>query len=314
MRLFSAYLFFAFAASAVAQDHPRDKDIHDPDTLAWWHTTEALSNDSMEGRDTGTAAYMRAAEYVITRFKSAGLKPAGDDGTYLQKIPMHEVDVVPGGTSFTIEHKNGSQPLGFLQEITLGAAATLPAETEAPLTFRGYCGKDAMSDIDGKIVVCFGTKREGLPSGAERAANARAGHAAGIINVDDPYFSIEPPRWPAAYSRSVTLILSHAAATARPNAMPTMALSAEAFTKLIAGSGHDASAILKTGGAKQPLASFDIPARLRITLHVTQKDITSPNVLAILPGTDPTLSAMVGMAFGLAVAAAWERISVTDRE
>ena len=36
----------ALALTASAQ-HPRDKDIHDPDTLAWWHTTEALSNDGM---------------------------------------------------------------------------------------------------------------------------------------------------------------------------------------------------------------------------------------------------------------------------
>ena len=45
--------------SAHAQNHPRDKDIHDIDTRAWWHTTEDLSNDKMEGRDTGTVAYQR---------------------------------------------------------------------------------------------------------------------------------------------------------------------------------------------------------------------------------------------------------------
>jgi hypothetical protein len=33
----------------------------DADTAAWWRTTAQLSNDSMEGRDTGSAAYLRAA-------------------------------------------------------------------------------------------------------------------------------------------------------------------------------------------------------------------------------------------------------------
>ena len=70
MRLFLAVLLCASAALAQggAAQHPRDAQIHDPDTKAWWHTTEALSNDAMEGRDTGSAAYQRAAEYVANRF------------------------------------------------------------------------------------------------------------------------------------------------------------------------------------------------------------------------------------------------------
>ena len=96
---FDGGMVFGLAVSAVAaqsasvQAHPRDGEIGDADTLAWWHTTEALSGDAMEGRDTGSAAYERAAEYVAKRFKAAGLMPAGDDGTYFQRVPMHEVDV-----------------------------------------------------------------------------------------------------------------------------------------------------------------------------------------------------------------------------
>ena len=69
-----------------------------------------------------------------------------------------------------------------------------------------------------------------------------------------------------------------------------MRLSAEAFKLLIEGTGQDAGAILKAGGTKQPLAAFDIPSRLRVQLHQTQRDISSPNVLAKLPGSDPKLS------------------------
>jgi len=87
--------------SAQAQSHPRDKQIHDADTLAWWHTTEALSGDDMEGRDTGSPAYRRAADYVAGRFRQAGLQPAGDGGTFFQSVAMHEVAVDPSGTSFT---------------------------------------------------------------------------------------------------------------------------------------------------------------------------------------------------------------------
>ena len=282
-------LLVAAPLASQAQQHARDAEIHDVDTLAWWHTTVALSNDGMEGRDTGSAAYQRAADYVAGRFKAAGLQPAGENGGYFQTVPMHEIAVVPEGTSFTLIGPSGAETaLKFLQQITIAPAQNLAARFEAPLTFRGYCGKEAMTEIAGKIVVCFGTQRQGLPSGSVRAANAREGGALGLINVDDPYFTIEPPRWPYAYARSVTLRVQPAErpATAAP---PTMRLSAEAFTGLLAGSEQDAGAILKAGGAKQPLPSFEIPGKLRVRVRLTERDISSPNIVAKLTGSDAKL-------------------------
>ena len=279
----------------IAQQHPRDAEIHDPDTLASWHTTEDLSNDSMQGRDTGTAAYQRAAEYVAKRFEAAGLKPAGLNGTYFQTVPMHEVDVLPAGTRFTVHYGDrAAVPLSFLHEITVGASATLPPKVEGELVFRGYCGKDAMMDVADKVVMCFGTQRTGLPGAAERAANAREAGAVALLTVDDPYFTLEPPRWPYAYARAVTLRdmgPQPKPINRRGNPPPvTMRCSVEAFRKLLAGTGHDADAVLKVGGAKQSLENFDLPGRtLEVDIQTAEKDISSPNVLAVLPGSDPAL-------------------------
>ncbi len=273
-----------------SQQHPRDGEIRDADTRAWWHTTEALSGDNMEGRDTGSAAYQRAAAYVAARFKAAGLQPAGENGGYFQTVPMHEVQVTPEGTSFTLVHPDGSESaLAFLYQISIAPAENLPARIEATMTFRGYCGKDAMTDIAGRFVVCYGTQREGLPGGAERAANARDGNALGLINIDDPYFTIEPPRWPFAYARAVTL-QAQRETTDRPRApLAILRISAEALNTLFAGTGQDPAAILKLGGTKQRLPNFDIATKLRVRLSVAQRDITSPNILATLRGTDPQL-------------------------
>lgn len=263
----------------------------------------------MEGRDTGSAAYGRAADYVAKRFAAAGLKPAGDAGSFLQTVPMHEVDLLPEGTSFKVVRDDKRVlPLEFLQEITttpsLESLDHLQGEDAGRLTFRGYCGKDAMADIAKKIVVCFGTQRQGLPTGGERAANARAGGAVGLINVDDPYFSIEPPRWPYAYARSVVLRDGTGPLADRPgrpsggppSMLPAMRLSAAAFTKLLEGTAQDAAALLKAGGTKQPLPSFEIPARMEVTLRLTEKNISSPNVLGLLQGSDPALSPQIVVA------------------
>ena len=113
--------------------HPRDGAIHDADTRAWWHTTEALSGDDMEGRDTGTAAYQRAADYVAARFKGAGLAPAGDGQSYFQSVAMHEVAVEPEGTSFTLERvKGGALPMPCIRRSRANSPARVSRELETP--------------------------------------------------------------------------------------------------------------------------------------------------------------------------------------
>src|ERR1700722_7331045 len=111
MRKLLATLLCCSAVTSFAQQHPRDGEIHDADTKAWWHTTEFLSSDAMEGRDTGTPAYQWAAEYVAKRFLELGLKPAGEDGGYFQAVPMRQVDVDPARSTVEISSGDKSQKL-----------------------------------------------------------------------------------------------------------------------------------------------------------------------------------------------------------
>jgi hypothetical protein len=55
----------------------------------WWADIAVLADDNMEGRQTGSAGYMRAADYVVSRFKAEGLKPAGVDG-FLQPVMFEQ--------------------------------------------------------------------------------------------------------------------------------------------------------------------------------------------------------------------------------
>ena len=149
----------------------------------------------MQGRDTGSAAYQRAADFVAAQFAALGLQPAGDKGTFFQTVPMHQIQVEKQGTHLELQRTSGTEKLAFLEEIDVRPSETLAADLSGALIFRGYCGKDQMADAAGKILVCFGTKRARLVSSAERIAAAAAAHAKGLIEVDDPFFTIEPPRW-----------------------------------------------------------------------------------------------------------------------
>ncbi len=285
MRTLAAAL--ALLASSCAS-YPAPPSGTDADTVAWWSITGDLSSDAMEGRDTGSPAYDRAAKYVADRFAAAGLKPVGENGGWYQTVPLMEVRVENEGTSFAIVGNDGSRAdLRFLHQITIRPTWSLPSDVDAPLVFRGYCSAKEMTDVQGKIAVCFGARRAGMTTGGQRIEAAAKAGAAGLINVDDPGFTIEPARWPEAYARSVAFRGPQPAAY--PD-LPVMRLNADALADVIAGSGHDAASILKAGAASQPLHSFEIPARLKAAFRFSERALQSDNVLALLPGTDPVLS------------------------
>jgi hypothetical protein len=255
----------------------------DPDTAAWWATTAQLSNDKMEGRDTGSPAYERAARLVASRFQAAGLKPAGENGTWFQRVPMHELTIERAAISA------GNRPLVFLHDLTINPAAGMPARVDAPLAYGGYCATGALGDVRHKIVICHGTHRAGLPSAADREKAVRTAGAAGILTIADPGFTVEPPRWPYAYARTVTLRDD----AAKPDQFLRMTLNADSLGKLIAGTGNSATALIAAGAAGQPLPSFAIPSRLRAAFTIREREISSPNVLALMPGSDPALAGQV---------------------
>jgi hypothetical protein len=264
----------------------------DADTRAWWNTTALLADDSMEGRDTGSAGYARAADFVVAQFKAAGLMPAGDHGGWLQTVPLTEERVEREGTSVdVIRDQSSNIHFEFLHEITVRATNALPAELHASLVFRGYCSSQELgTNVTGKIAVCFGTRRQGLPGAAERITAAAQAGAVGLISVDDPGFTIEPARWPAAYARTVRI------GGDPPPPAPELAvfnLSSAGFVKLLFGTGLDADQVLTAGAAKKPLRRFDIPGRLVARLQTSKRSYSSDNVLALLPGADPGLKEQV---------------------
>ena len=283
--LIAALLCLSAAAPACAQS--RADGIADPDTRAWWQIAEQLSSDAMGGRDVGSVGHDRAGRWVADRLKAAGLEPAGDNGSYFQRIPLHESRVDDAQLS-VVSDGGAALRLRFLHDYSVRAADDLPASLDAPLVFAGYCRPEDLAAAKGKVAVCLNTRRAAQTTAAERIANARAAGATGLMHVDDPGFTIEPARWPAAYARTVTLAEGPPPST---GGFPVMTLSAEAFARMAEGSGHDGAATLKAGGEQQPLPPFALPGRLQATFKVSRRDFSAANVLAVLPGSDPTLAA-----------------------
>lgn len=263
----------------------------DADTRAWWQRTSVLSADSMEGRDAGSRGYERAARQVAQWLAAAGVKPLGDGGSWYQWVPMEEVAVTRARVDV------GARPLRFLHDVTIPAQGA-PATLDGALVYRGYCAADGLGDVRGKLVICHATRRAGLPTNEQRRAALQQAGAAGMIAIADPGFTIEPPRWPAAYARNVTLAgggtRTSPASTPTPSApasgFVTLSLRADALRAVLAGSGRDADSLIAEGSTGRPLPSFDLRDSLHATFGTARRSLRSPNIVGILPGTDPTMA------------------------
>lgn len=261
-------------------------------TKRWWAHVVALSNDGMEGRDTGSAGYLKAERYVVTQFEKAGLKSAGEK-EYLQPVPLRVVRLLTGRSSIELVRKDGVHKLAWLRQISTAARTTLPDTVEGDLIFPGdgpAAGAPPL-DIKGKIVVQM--PRRSAAAGA--AGPARGAGGRGLVARDGPTATIaidstggpEPPRWPVAYSVAMSL----AETPQRLADVPLTFRFNPAFAgELFQGSGHTYAELQKLADDGKPLPQFEIPAKLRATMTVESGELSSDNIVAVLPGSDPVLA------------------------
>src|SRR6201987_3360672 len=123
-----------------------------------------LASDELEGRGTGQKGGDLAADYIAAQFKSYGLHPAGENGTYFQNVPMVGVKTLPG-TTFALALANGA-PLDLKElddYVTTNELQTESADIDAPIVFVGY-GITAPEfqwddykgyDLKGKVALLF---------------------------------------------------------------------------------------------------------------------------------------------------------------
>jgi Zn-dependent M28 family amino/carboxypeptidase len=109
----------------------------DPEHIRWH--VRFLSHDLLEGRGTGQRGGDIAAEYIATQFAEYGLKPAGDNGSYLQKVPLVGITTLPE-TRFAFAPKKG-EPMALkpLDEYVAYDQTQQPAsDVNADIIYVGY--------------------------------------------------------------------------------------------------------------------------------------------------------------------------------
>ena len=269
-----------------------------------------LADDLLEGRRTGTRGYELAAQFVAAQFESMGLAPAGDGGTFFQKVPLQSAQVDEPGSSFKWGERGAGVTLKFREDYILyGDPGRDDSSLSAPIVFVGF-GITAPDqhyddyqgvDVKGKIVaIVFGAP--GFPSAVKahysaswlKRQNAAAHGAIGIVLFYDSrlqsMYSFENQVRDLAIPRLNWLSETGAPDHYYPGLRAYGVLSKAAVKRLLSGSGHSAAQI-DAGVKAGKLPAFSLTGVADIHTITRRAPLHSPNVVARLEGSDPQLRA-----------------------
>ena len=265
-----------------------------------------IASDEMEGRDTPSRGLDTTAKFIAMNLGRWGFKPAGDDGTFFQKIALRRDALDATKTSAEI---NGQRFI-FADDFLPNAVSTT---LTGPLVYVGngwvikstnlnpYSGVD----VKDKIMVVLGAPFPGLPRGITRAdvagtqgidwsspaIYAQQHGARGVLVIPDSQTS---QNWEPLRARA--LQPGRAAVEKfmnQPNAppVPAITMSMRMATALFAGEKYDAATLVSKNESGETIPAFDLdPSKnVVITVAVKTEHPSTQNVVAIWEGSDPVL-------------------------
>jgi hypothetical protein len=300
----------AFAQPSAAPSPDLDKALASIRPEAIRGHMRFLSDDLLEGRGAGTRGYDIAAEYVATQLEAAGLEPAGVDGTYFQPVPLRKSQVLEDECSLTLALPGKTSALQYAEHYLMRVDALMRdrSEVTAPVVFVGFgatapeLGYDDYAGIDvkGKIVALLSgapptfphNQRAYYSSGRIKAENAVAHGAIGMLGISTPE---DDERFPWAKQLEASRLggmrwldekgnPDEAFAQLRGSA----ALSPGGAETLFTGAPKTLAQVFADaqGGRRQ---SFDLPVQAALKSAARFTRVESPNVAALLRGSDPKL-------------------------
>jgi Zn-dependent M28 family amino/carboxypeptidase len=263
-----------------------------------------LSSDLLEGRGTGQRGGDIAATYIASQFELYGLKPAGDSGSFMQKVPMVGITTDSASSVYLLQ-------AGKTQKLRLGDDVVAMDETQ-----------NATGDLDADVVfVGYGIEAPEYQWNDFKDVDVRGKVLLMFVNEppsDDPKFFKGKAltyygRWTYKYEQAarkgaVGAILIHKTDMAsygwdvvknswggersylRADGQPRLKLASwvqlEIARKLLADSGQDFDTLLKQAESRdfKPVA---LPVRVKAHVISKIRPFDSQNVLAMAPGSDP---------------------------
>lgn len=260
--------------------------------------TTTLSSNEFEGRGTGQPGADKAARYLADRFAKLGLKPAGENGTYLQSIKFKSTQVLPE-SSFKI----GDVVLKLGEDyLLLPPYTSETVDSTGGVVFVGYgvvspeLKRDDLAGLElkDKVVIMLNGQPDGVDAATwRRATNPQTramnvfGRGAVAIMIAGAGTTAQPFSTIANYLSRRRVSLA-SAPTPSFKIPPVLLSSDSAMEKLFAGSGMTYAQVQEKAKSGE-MVSRDLGKTATIALRLKFAEATSDNVVAVLEGSDPQL-------------------------
>ena len=265
-----------------------------------------ISSDEMEGRDTPSRGLDLTAKFLAMNLARWGFKPAGDEGSFFQRIDLRRDRADSGQTKVEI---NGRALNAGTDYLPAGGSGTVTGQ----LVFAGNGWFVKSKEIDaykgtepaGKIAVIFGAPNQFFPRGVSRTDLGKAGEdsmnpndyarskgVVGLIYVPDFQYLANWQRNRARLlERGSTVVAKFQTRTSSP--LPSIVISPEIANAIFAGESQSATNIFNASYGTSLPSPFTMNAQKTVTLSVANNSETVPtqNVVAVWEGSDPVLKA-----------------------
>jgi Zn-dependent M28 family amino/carboxypeptidase len=273
-----------------------------------------LSDDLLEGRGPGLRGSEIAAQYIAAQFALYGLKPGGDNGTYLQQINFVGMNAIPEKTTMSIippkrpEGQIGimlySYDLKYGDDYTVSNRTLTPVvDIDAPIVFVGYgvtapefqWNDYANIDVKGKVILCIvgdppSTDPNFFGGDAltyygrwtykfEQAARMGAVGALIIHRTDLASYG-----WDVV-KNSNTSEKTYIRDNKDPQLEAASWIQLDVARQIFKSSNLDPAAEIEAAG-KRGFKAIELPVRLHAHVESVVRPFQSPNVVGILPGAN----------------------------
>ena len=272
-----------------------------------------LADDLLEGRGTGSRGGDIAAHYIATQFALYGLKPAGDDGGYLQRVDFTGVQTQDGTTASLVPANGSPEVLTRGTDYVVGnQTQTDSVDIDAPIVFAGY-GIDAPEfhwddfkgvDVKGKVILVIVNEPPSKDPKFFAAQTmtyygrwtykfeeaARKGAIGALIIHRTDLASYGWHVVQSSWSNEEVYLANDK----DPKLKAAAWVQWDVARRIFADSGLNLDDMVALAGTRK-FKARELPVRFKAHIESQVRKFVSYNVIAMLPGTDPGPAAQAVM-------------------
>ncbi|HYW14013.1 MAG TPA: M28 family peptidase [Longimicrobium sp.] len=280
--LFRALVLLPLAALAAAPVHAQPaadrvaQSITVQDVRAH---AEFLAGDALAGRRTPSPGQEAAAEYIAAKFRAWGLHPAGDSGGFVQRYAVRVNRVPPAERRFFFTAGGRQTAWTHGRDYFVLASRGGSAES-APVLYAGLAAQAGALPAEARGAVLVydwpGTPMENTAFLSNALTAAVDAGAAAVVVLTDAGVGADSIAWYGTQLEGSNMTLP----------MPMAGLREAPARALFRAAGQDLDAL------RRRAAGGIVPLRgVRMTLAAPARTVmmSAPNVVAVLPGSDPAL-------------------------